>query len=276
MKQKKGTWAFAKSLLRIVKELRKIGYDIVIDFEQFLRLSAIICLLTRGKERIGFATSHQCRNIAYAHTSYYSPFIHTFNNFIQLLSFLGIHCEPDTLEEIHVSRKDKAVVAEILHHVGISNTDLVVGIHTGSGGTGVSRRWGDDKFGYIIRRLITQYDAKIILTGTKEEKPFIDSIIDNTDSRNNVFNFAGMVTLGQLPFLIKNCRAFLTNDTGPMHIAAAMNVPTVALFGPNTPFRYGPVGNGHVVIYKKLECSPCIIAYEGKVPYCKDTISACK
>ena len=79
-----------------------------------------------------------------------------------------------------------------------------------------------------------------------------------------------MVTLGQLPFLIKNCRAFLTNDTGPMHIAAAMNVPTVALFGPNTPFRYGPVGNGHVVIYKKLECSPCIIAHEGKVPYCKD------
>ena len=82
LETKKGTLAFAKSLLRIVKELRKIGYDIVIDFEQFLRLSAIICLLTRGKERIGFATSHQCRNIAYTHTSYYSPFIHTFNNFI--------------------------------------------------------------------------------------------------------------------------------------------------------------------------------------------------
>lgn len=267
---KKGIRTFAKSFLGIAKELWKTGYDIVIDFEQFLRLSAIICLLARGKERIGFTTSHQYRHLSYSRTIYYSPSIHTFNNFVRLLGLLGIHCEPDTLEEIHVSKKDKAILAGILQHVGISNTDWVIGIHTGSGNTGISRRWGNDKFGHVVRRLITQYDAKIILTGTKEEKPFIDSIIDNADSRNNVFNFAGMVTLSQLPFLIKNCCAFLTNDTGPMHIAAAMNVPTVALFGPNTPLRYGPVGNGHVVIYKKLECSPCIIAHEGKVPYCKD------
>jgi 3-deoxy-D-manno-octulosonic-acid transferase/heptosyltransferase-1 len=72
-------------------------------------------------------------------------------------------------------------------------------------------------------------------------------------------NLEGQTTLRDLAYLYKLSRLLITTDSGPMHIAAAMNTPTVALFGPTDPSRTGPYGKGHIVVRKKISCSPCFL-----------------
>ncbi|MGA1868903.1 MAG: glycosyltransferase family 9 protein [bacterium] len=266
----RGMSGFMGTFVSITRELRRIGYDIIIDFEQFLRLSALICSLSKGKKKVGFRTTHQHRHYAYTNTLSYDSSIHTLDNFLGLLNLLGINNKPKELEEIYVSEEDRSVVTSLIQENNIVDTDVLIGIHPGSGNTGISRRWEPCRFSAIANLLIKHYNAKIIFTGTKDEEWLIESILFGIDYSTNCYNFAGKVTLGQLPFLLGRFHAYLSNDTGPLHIAAAMNVAVVALFGPNTPVRYGPLGNGHCVINRGLACSPCILAHEGKVPYCRN------
>lgn len=266
----RGAYAFAQSLLAILKQLRTTRYDVILDFEQFLRLSAIICLLSDAKQRFGFATHNQYRHCAYTKATDFNASVHTLANFYGLLTLLGISRAPDKLDKVFVSEQDKQAVQRILDERGITNGSFVIGIHPGSGRTAMSRRWEPGKFSAIADLLVEHYRANVVFTGTTSEKPLIETILAETKYARRCPNLAGRLTLSQLPFLIKQCRAVVTNDTGPLHIAAAMDVPVVALFGPNTPMRYGPVGNGHHVIYKGLDCSPCIIAHEGIVPHCNN------
>jgi lipopolysaccharide heptosyltransferase II len=261
---------FIRIFIRIMKELRRIECDLVIDFEQFLRLSAIITFLSKARQRVGFRTPNQYRHWAYTETLTYDPSAHNFDNFLRLLNLLGIYDKPRELEQIYVGKEDRTVVERLIQENGISHRDLVIGIHPGSGSTGVSRRWEPAKYGAIADLLTDHRGAKIVFTGTRDEQGLVRSILSTTRNTTSCSNFAGKVTLGQLPFLIKRCRVFLSNDTGPLHIAAAMKVPVVALVGPNTPMRYGPIGEGHSIIYKSLDCSPCIVAHEGIVPNCED------
>jgi len=268
----KGACCFIRSLFNCLKAFRRTEYDVMIDFEQFLRLSAIICLLSQAKSTFGFKTRNQFRHHAYTGALRFDPSTHTLNNFCALLGLLGIDHGPNGLERISVSEEDEIFVRKLLAECGISNGDMVVGIHTGSGGTATSRRWEPAKFSALADLLVENYGAKVVLTGTKDEKQVVESIVSGIKNMKNCHNLAGRLTLAQLPCLISRCNTFVTNDTGPLHIAAAMDVPTVALMGPNTPARYAPIGNKHRVIYKAVDCSPCIIAHEGVVPYCKDNI----
>ena len=254
---KRGICCFIGSFFNIMRELQRARYDVIIDFEQFLRLSAIISFLSKGKQRVGFGAKNQCRHWAYRKTLIYDPSLHTFDNFLGLLSLLGINNKPKKLEKLYVSEEDKAVVRSLIRENGITNTHFLIGIHPGSGTTGMSRRWEPAKFSAIADLLIVKYNAKIIFTGVGDEKQLIHSIISGAKNEKNCYNFAGKVTISQLPFLLTLCRAFLSNDTGPLHIAAAMKVPGVALFGPNTPRRYGPIGKmGIGSFIKKQNVAP--------------------
>jgi len=75
--------------------------------------------------------------------------------------------------------------------------------------------------------------------------------------RHPAISVAGETSILQLAALLKRCRLFVGNDNGPMHIAAAVGTPVVALFGPTDPAEWGPWGEGHVVLYKGLDCREC-------------------
>ena len=79
---------------------------------------------------------------------------------------------------------------------------------------------------------------------------------------------AGCLSIKQTAALMGMCDLFISNDTGPMHIAAAVGAPTIGLFGPNTPQRYAPVGVNTTSIFKQVECSPCVHIHEGKAGTC--------
>ncbi len=138
--------------------------------------------------------------------------------------------------------------------------ELIIGINPGAT-YGSAKRWNPERFAKLIRRIINELNGRVILFGSKSEMEIANKIIKavhSTPHASPILNIVGKTNLRQLMALISECDAFVTNDSGPMHIASAMFVPTVAIFGSTDPAVTGPIGKGHRVIYKGLPCSPCL------------------
>ena len=110
-------------------------------------------------------------------------------------------------------------------------------------------------FAALADRLQYDLSCGIIFTGSENDKAAIEDISGMMKKRP--VNLAGKTSLKELAYLYTRCKTLVTTDTGPMHIAAAMGCPVVALFGPTAPWRTGPYGQGHKVIRAGIECSPC-------------------
>ncbi|MFY9986373.1 MAG: lipopolysaccharide heptosyltransferase II [Chthoniobacterales bacterium] len=120
---------------------------------------------------------------------------------------------------------------------------------------GPAKRW--PHFGEAARILSEQHGIRWLIFGTAKERELGDQIASEIGA--NAVNLAGQTTLSQLIRELGRCRALLTNDTGTMHLAAHLGVPTIALFGSTEPALTGPIGAGHTVIRHHVECSPCFL-----------------
>jgi lipopolysaccharide heptosyltransferase II len=118
-----------------------------------------------------------------------------------------------------------------------------------------TKLWDADRFGVLADQLRESLNCDIVFTGGPEDRSVIEEI--SKTMRKRPVNFAGVTSLKDLACLYTRCSLLVTTDTGPMHMAAAMGRPTVALFGPTAPHRTGPYGKGHKVITADVECRPC-------------------
>ena len=117
------------------------------------------------------------------------------------------------------------------------------------------KRWPKENFAHLADRLISEYGTAIFLFGGPEERALAEEI--ESLMKNTPVIMAGQTTLSQTAALIKKYCLFVSNDSGPMHMAAALNVPVVALFGPTDAKATGPVSDKSVVISNKVQCAPC-------------------
>ena len=249
------------SLLGLFKTVFKIWgkYDVVIDTEHWLNVSAILSFFA-GKERIGFC--NRTRNLIYTQSVEFDKKKHAVDNNFALLNLLNIKAKDKSLDKIGYSSESEDEV----HHFLLDNSidekkDFVVGICAGSGGTVKERRWPAERFAVIADELVEKKKAKVIFVGSPDEKELVEHI--QSLMKNQSYNNIGM-SLGGTIALIEKCKLFISNDTGPMHIAAAQDVPLVGLFGPETPEIFGPYSKKSVSLFKKIECSPCIKIYRGR------------
>ena len=171
----------------------------------------------------------------------------------------------DPQAKIFLSSEDRAWAKERLAKAGVKEGERLVGIHPGSGGT--ARDWKPEKFGELGERIQKELDARAVVTGVEAEKDLAD-IVASKMSRSPVM-IIGETNLKQLTAVLEREAAFISNSTGPMHLAAAVGTPVVALFPPIracSPKRWGPWGKGHKVILPKVpECKKCV---ETKCRYC--------
>jgi lipopolysaccharide heptosyltransferase II len=132
---------------------------------------------------------------------------------------------------------------------------LMIGLNPGADNP--NKRWDPKHYANVADRLIESLNADIILLGGPGEEKIANAIEARMSSP--VINLAGKLTLDDLIYLISRLDLFLTNDSGPMHIAAAVHTPLVALFGPETPALFGPYAKKELyrVIYQELDCRPC-------------------
>ena len=255
---------------RLVRKLRQRRFDCVIDFEQHFLLSSVIAFLTGAPVRIGFTFGKSLRRLMFTHPVEIDPGRHMVDSFMGLLGPLGISApKVEALEKIQTTQQDERHVADWLASKGIDGNDLVVGVHTGTGPRAPSKRWDKDRFASIVRRLAGGLGAKVVLTGTAAEGRMIDEIAALAGEKC-VYSSAGLFSPGELAALARRCRLFISNDTGVMHISAAVGTPTIGLFGPESPARYAPVGRGNIALYKPPACSPCVAIHKGESRTCDE------
>jgi len=242
-------------------------YDVVIDMEEYLNISAIIAFFV-GNYNVGF--SHKARSLLYDTKVEYNDKQHVSKTFFDLVRSLGVKGSIKNLEKLNYTRKDKNRVDEILKTEGINRRSFIVGIASGVAESAKSRIWPKENFAELIKRIYKKKKKSVfLLIGTKSDLPLNESIIKLVDDKKiKIVNLAGKFSLRQTFYLISRFNILISNDSGPMHIGAAMGVKTIGLFGPNTPVRFGPFSSKGISIYKKIYCSPCINVHKGEVPGC--------
>ena len=249
----------------ILKNIKK--YDLVIDMEEYLNISAIISFFA-GRKIIGY--SHNSRAKLYTDKVKYNDKQHAVQTFLDLARALDIAYDTNKLPKLNFSKNDKNAAERLLKNNGIKSSEFVVCIAPGAAESAKSRIWPLERYAELCDEITARYDARIIFAGALNESELIGEIQKKMDNWNKTINAAGKITLNQLFCLIGKCGLFVGNDAGPMHIAAAQGVKTLGLFGPNIPLRFGPYGKGNIGLYKGYNCefSPCINVHKGQVPDC--------
>lgn len=254
------------SFFSTISLLRK--YDLAIDLEPYLNLSALIAVYSASK-RYGF--SNQLRSKLYTTVVDFRHDQHMLLNYLDFSKLLNCEVTDDDkkLVKIKYDFYDQSTVSNFLKSNGVETSkDLLIGICAGSGESAKTRLWSKDNFAKLTDELIEKHNAKIILVGAKTEEELAEDILDLVKNKERIINAVNKFTLKESCALIEKCKIFISNDTGPMHIAAAHGAITIGLFGPNTPVLWKPYGDHNFAIYKNVECSPCIKNDKGAFPDC--------
>lgn len=172
---------------------------------------------------------------------------------LDILRFLGARPE-ETRLEVWTSSEDESFARDILGRHGLAAGDLLIGFAPGA--AWARRRWPAERFTALGQWLQQDYGAHILIVAGESEQDLAHRIADGLQEGRTV-NLAGQTTLRQMASVLKRCRLFVGNDSGPLHVAAASGVPAVGLFGPGEYERFKPWGPDHEVIRLGLTCNPC-------------------
>jgi heptosyltransferase I len=244
---------------RFVREVRSRQYDLVIDNHGILK-SGLLVMLSRGKRKIGFKRSAGIAeegNYLFTNERYKPLSIerHALERYLNLVSQMGVPVEEAALE--YPLSRDLPLKAEnLLRQKGFFSRPLVV-IHPMA--KWETKQWPRENFSRLISAL-TERKASVVITGSPQDAEPVKEILSRVEDSAAVLNLAGKTSLKELAGIFALADLVLTPDTGPMHLAAAVKAPLIALFGPTAPWRTGPYGDHNLVIRKDLACSPCFKA----------------
>lgn len=258
--------------IKLLTKLRK-KYDLIIDLDQFARYSAIITFLLNPKISIGYNTKNAERHYLYDYKVKYKANKHVVEEFNNLLIPLGIKQNKNLfLIKLKTDNIIKKKVNQWLKQNRIYD-NKIIGIHTGTSNNATQRKW--PYFKELIEIILKKTQFKIILTASPSEYEECGKLIHRLKVNKNLLKnikISKGINLRELPELINNMDLFISNDTGPLHLAAAQKIKVIGLYGPNTPHLYGPYTKNKVIFYKKLKCSPCITNFNNKDHNCKNPI----
>jgi len=178
--------------------------------------------------------------------------IHLVLTYKKMLEAVGITLS-DTPPMLYVTREEDERAKQWLKRLEVPEKGIIVGINPGAA-YGSAKCWLPERFKELTNRLIANPNIYVLYFGDSAGAELVEHISEEMPER--VINLAGKTSLRELMSLIELCTVFLTNDSGPMHVASALGTPLVALFGSTSDVRTGPY-NGGVVIHKRVDCSPC-------------------
>ncbi|HTF91094.1 MAG TPA: glycosyltransferase family 9 protein [Planctomycetota bacterium] len=266
-----GWLGLAARVASLVASLRRERFDAVFDFEFFTRFSALVSLLTGARESHGFASTSVWRGNFHTHIAPFNRYWHVARNFRSLAGGEdGAQISARDLLPHQIGAMDAARVDGMLEAYGIDARDGFAVLNPNAGELNFERRWPQPSFAALAQRLAREDRLPVILIGSRGEREYTQAVVDKALDQHlpRPVNLAGDLSTGELASLLSRCAVFVTNDSGPMHLAAALGTPTVGLFGPETPLLYGPVGSRVRALYRPPACSPCINVHDNKVASC--------
>jgi len=246
-------WIHRRQHLEIVSPLENGKYDLGILLTNSFS-SAWWFWRGKVKNRIGFRSGIRSFLLNSAQSfPQFKEKQHQVITYKTLLQPLGIPLS-DTSPQLYVSSEEARAAETLLGKHGVAlGRHIVVGINPGAA-YGSAKCWPPERFKSITKRLIENPHLYVVYFGDQIGAPLVADICRDFPER--VINLAGKTSLRELIALIQSCSIFLTNDSGPMHIAAALRTPLLALFGSTNDVKTGPYAFGQV-IHKHVECSPC-------------------
>ena len=240
---------------RFWNDLRDTRYDMVIDFQALLK-SGVLVWLARGRRKIGFDRGMQHQEHSYLFLNERVPpvdmEVHALTRGLLLLDAIGIHSR-EVAYDIPITESDRRRVAELLAANGIDGQRPLVAINPVA--LWETKLWLNDRFAALADRLVNACGVDVVYTGAPADRGAIFAIRGQMTRASA--DLSGMTTLKMLAEVYRQAALVVSTDTGPMHLAAAVNTRVVALFGPTAPWRTGPFGRGHRVIRTAPSCSPC-------------------
>ena len=244
-----------RGLLKLGHDLKTGEYDLALLFQNSIgaavaaRLAGIPIRLGYDTDGRGWLLTHPVARPGNA------KHLSLIGYFRGLLPSLGITSE-ETAPVLHTSDDEDSRAAALLRNHGVGSTDLLIGLNPGSV-YGTAKQWSFRRYAAVANRFVEAVGAKIIIFGGPGEKELGSRVAQAM--RTGPIVLSGKTTVRELMALLKRCHMLLTNDTGPMHVAAAFGVPVVAIFGPTDPAATAPAGMNHVVVTAQVGCSPCLL-----------------
>ncbi|AYH42080.1 hypothetical protein CDA09_01550 [Azoarcus sp. DN11] len=270
---------------RFLREVRRARIDAIVDLELFSRLTAALCLLTGVRRRAGF---HRFGGVGlyrgdlYTHPLAFNPQLHMAQNYLMLVEVLfadGAPPAPRVPAAMLVPRVRRREVgaAELsavkrrlaqLAGAEIGRRRLIL-VNANASAMLPQRRWPQAHFVALVRAALGRHaDVRVLLIGGEDDRATTAAIAAQVADPRCV-DVAGRFALGELPALFTLGTVLVSNDSGPAHFAAVTALPVIALFGPETPVLFRPLGDA-TVISAGLACSPCVHAGNQRRTRCTD------
>ncbi len=251
--------AFLSDFINKTKLLRNIHFDAVYDFEFYTYFSALVISLLKCRRSFGFDNLKNNRKILFTDTILFDDHIHTKDNFLHLVN------ADETVSSLNSVLPEFPDLKSITNN---SNGVMKIVVNVNASKLAYERKLPENNYVEIINHITKRFKCKVILTGSNNEAEYVNSIFCNLKRKDLVTDLSGKTSVNELTALISSSCCLITNDSGPLHIASALNIPVIAFFGPETPVRYGPLSKERLVFYKNLECSPCMSISNSKTVNC--------
>jgi len=241
-------------------DVLRSSYDIVIDTEQWHRLSSIIARLTGAPVVVGFDTNDRRR--MFTHTVPYSHEDYEADSFLHLVALLGTDTDRDETAQFLFPPDDARLIAtKLLKSV---ETDKFVTIFPGASIS--ERQWGVDRFRCVVKSL-ESHAVRAVVVGSADDRFLADAIV----SGSRAVNLAGCTSISGTAAIISSSRLLISGDSGILHIGVGLGIPTVSLFGPGIASKWAPRGPRHRVLNMRIACSPC--TRFGNTPPCPRNVN---
>ncbi len=249
---------------RLVADLRAKQFDLTILLQNAME-AALITFWARIPIRIGYARDG--RGLLLTHPIRIDPEV---NKLHQAYYYLGILAGAGLMADrpwehadyhldsiaVDVLPADLSAARGMLRAHGINHGDTIIGINPGAA-YGGAKRWPAERFAAVADALSSQCAARIVIFGAPSDAQVAHEVAAKMAAKSVIL--AGQTTLGQLMGLLRECRLFITNDSGPMHLAAALDVPQLAIFGSTSEIATGPMSERAQVIKNQVDCNPCFL-----------------
>jgi lipopolysaccharide heptosyltransferase II len=274
----RGNLSFLVDAVRTLLQLRRERYDLLLDLEFFTRFSAIFSYLAGARRSHGFSAKGSWRGRLHDVEVPFNAYSHVASNFETLLHgdpmrpAGGVAAAP-LLPGLAVPEEAWRACLGLLEQSPAwrSGRPLVV-VNPNAGDMAIERRWPLERAAELLGRLCGERELNVALIGAPSEREYVESVARASGAGDRLIDLAGRIDVPQLVALLAHADLLVTNDSGPMHIAAAVGTSSVALFGPETPVLYAPLRSRrdqqHRIHYLGLACSPCMFVHDNKVLSC--------
>ena len=236
-----------RETFKLYRQLRRQKYGLIVELRSDWR-TVWFAFLRLTPKRLSRAALQVANKLGFAQFSG----THETTRNLDVLRQAGIPTSVQTAI-FSVTTEDKKWASDFLATYQIDGQHPLIAIHPGS--PIALKRWLPERYAELADWLIAQKRAQILFVGVKDEIPITTEI--QARMRGESINIAGKTTLTQLASILPTCNVFIGNDSGPMHLAAAVGTQTIGLYGPGDPTRFGPAGTKCQTIQRKSDC-PCL------------------